>query len=202
FARAAVGGAEAIVAFTAAVLATHRAAQGAERDADADAEPPAAAVAVAYERDHFAGCDLPARESGVASAESNLIPRENGVVHGQSLDLIPREYSEWGRLAAGLHGTATATDAATEGAVVGQHIASRVRCAFCGGGGPRSAFAGGRPFVFGDGDSARRFWAHTDCARFSPEVLVTDAGVWYNVAAALRRARTIKCAACHRRGAS
>ncbi|KAJ2486439.1 hypothetical protein EV174_001104 [Coemansia sp. RSA 2320] len=202
FARAAVGGAEAIVAFTAAVLAAHRAAQGAERDADADAEPPAAAVAVAYERDHFAGCDLPARESGVASAESNLIPRENGVVHGQSLDLIPREYSEWGRLAAGLHGTATATDAATEGAVVGQHIASRVRCAFCGGGGPRSAFAGGRPFVFGDGDSARRFWAHTDCARFSPEVLVTDAGVWYNVAAALRRARTIKCAACHRRGAS
>ncbi|KAJ2086408.1 hypothetical protein GGI16_006611, partial [Coemansia sp. S142-1] len=106
----------------------------------------------------------------------------------------------WGRLAAGLHGTATATDANDRGAVIGRSdCASLPRCAFCASDDPRGGFAGGRPFLSHEG---RPFWAHDACARYSPEVLVSDSGAWYNVAAALRRARTIKCAACRKRGAS
>ncbi|KAI9466473.1 hypothetical protein BX667DRAFT_485138 [Coemansia mojavensis] len=86
------------------------------------------------------------------------------------------------------------------------------KCAFCGeeavyerdilGG-----FAGDHPFILAstteDGTSLRRrFWAHDACARYSPEVLVSDSGKWFNVAAALRRGRTIKCAICKRRGAT
>ncbi|KAJ1952806.1 hypothetical protein IWQ62_006140, partial [Dispira parvispora] len=47
----------------------------------------------------------------------------------------------------------------------------------------------------------RTFWVHDACARYSPEVVVVD-GVWYNVTAALRRGRTIKCVVCRERGAT
>ncbi|KAJ2283757.1 hypothetical protein GGH14_000632 [Coemansia sp. RSA 370] len=86
------------------------------------------------------------------------------------------------------------------------------RCAFCGEDGVDESsilggFAGERPFVLmstsEDGEvRRRRFWAHDACARYSPEVLVSESGQWFNVAPALRRARTIKCAGCKRRGAT
>ncbi|KAJ2805259.1 hypothetical protein H4R20_002163 [Coemansia guatemalensis] len=86
------------------------------------------------------------------------------------------------------------------------------RCAFCSEDDQYQrdllgAFAAEQPFVLSmerdDGTvRRRRFWAHTACAKYSPEVLVTEAGQWFNVAAALRRARTIKCAECKRRGAT
>ncbi|KAJ2081933.1 hypothetical protein H4R24_001965 [Coemansia sp. RSA 988] len=87
-----------------------------------------------------------------------------------------------------------------------------LRCAFCSEDDQYQrdilgAFAAEQPFVLSterdDGTvRRRRFWAHTACAKYSPEVLVTEAGQWFNVAAALRRARTIKCAECKRRGAT
>ncbi|PIA17269.1 hypothetical protein COEREDRAFT_86268 [Coemansia reversa NRRL 1564] len=86
------------------------------------------------------------------------------------------------------------------------------RCAFCSEDDQSQrdllgTFAAEQPFVLSmvrdDGTvRRRRFWAHTACAKYSPEVLVTEAGQWFNVAAALRRARTIKCAECKRRGAT
>ncbi|KAJ2347059.1 hypothetical protein GGH91_001978, partial [Coemansia sp. RSA 2671] len=163
FARAAVGDAESILAFTAGALAACRAQAGGAL----------AGLAAAYERDTFdASYQAPA----------------------------PAAARGWGRLAAGLHGTATATDASDRGAVIGRaDCASLPRCAFCASDDPGGGFAGGRPFVSHEG---RAFWAHDACARYSPEVLVTAGGAWYNVAAALRRARTIKCAACRKRGAS
>ncbi|KAJ2490423.1 hypothetical protein IWW37_003164 [Coemansia sp. RSA 2050] len=163
FARAAVGDAESILAFTAGALAACRAQMG-------DA---LAGLAAAYERDTF---DMEYQAT------------------------MPVVRGGWGRLAAGLHGTATATDANDRGAVIGHAgCASLPRCAFCASDDPRDGFAGGRPFMSHEG---RQFWAHDSCARYSPEVLVTDSGTWYNVAAALRRARTIKCAVCRKRGAS
>ncbi|KAJ2807195.1 hypothetical protein H4S07_003639, partial [Coemansia furcata] len=172
FARAAVGDAESIVAFTAGALAACRAQMGSDA---------LAGLAAAYERDSFDAEYQP---------PLGLEPGAGGS-------------SGWGRLAAGLHGTATATDANDRGAVIGQADSAsqqQPRCAFCAAGEDGNAFAGGgRPFVSHEG---RRFWAHDACARCAPEVLVTDSGVWYNVEAALRRARTIKCAGCRKRGAA
>lgn len=91
------------------------------------------------------------------------------------------------------------------------------RCAFCGEDDPErgeylGGFVGERPLVLetthDDGAvQRRRFWAHEACSRYSPEVLAPDMDgednqKWYNVAVALRRARTIKCAACKKRGAT
>ncbi|KAJ2868356.1 hypothetical protein GGH94_000196 [Coemansia aciculifera] len=139
-----------------------------------------AGLAAAYERDAF---DPEYQEASAGPAA--LAARGGG----------------WGRVAAGLHGTATATAASDRGAVIGRSgcCASQPRCGFCASDEARGGFAGGRPFLSHEG---RAFWAHDACARYSPEVLVTGAGVWYNVAAALRRARTMKCAACRKRGAS
>ncbi|KAJ1885958.1 hypothetical protein LPJ66_009866, partial [Kickxella alabastrina] len=90
---------------------------------------------------------------------------------------------------------------------------SQPQCAFCGSADSAQAaalggFAGNRPFVLttmtAAGDTRhQRFWAHHACARGSPEVLMSpSSGQWFNVAAALRRGRTITCAACHKRGAT
>ncbi|KAI8320186.1 hypothetical protein GQ54DRAFT_334987 [Martensiomyces pterosporus] len=85
------------------------------------------------------------------------------------------------------------------------------RCAFCGDEDPNDkelgGFASSRPFILTshteDGAvKRRRFWTHYACAKYSPEVLVSESGQWYNVAAALKRARTIKCAGCKQRGAT
>ncbi|KAJ1773946.1 hypothetical protein IW140_003187 [Coemansia sp. RSA 1813] len=86
------------------------------------------------------------------------------------------------------------------------------RCAFCGDEDPDAdgllgGFVENRPLVLTttrDSGKVRRqrFWAHVACAEYSPEVLVSEGGQWYNVAAALRRARTIKCAVCKKRGAT
>ncbi|KAJ1966446.1 hypothetical protein GGI12_000090 [Dipsacomyces acuminosporus] len=85
------------------------------------------------------------------------------------------------------------------------------RCAFCGDEDPNEEVLGGfvenRPFILTstseDGAiKRRRFWVHSACAKYSPEVLVSEGGQWYNVAAALKRARTIKCAGCKQRGAT
>ncbi|KAJ1797230.1 hypothetical protein LPJ59_003269 [Coemansia sp. RSA 2399] len=86
------------------------------------------------------------------------------------------------------------------------------RCAFCGDEDPDTdgllgGFVENRPLVLTttrDSGKIRRqrFWAHVACAKYSPEVLVSESGQWYNIAAALRRARTIKCAVCRKRGAA
>lgn len=46
------------------------------------------------------------------------------------------------------------------------------------------------------------FWVHDRCARFSPEVYQATDGTWYNVAATIRRGRTLKCTECQERGAT
>ncbi|KAJ2636746.1 hypothetical protein GGF40_002818 [Coemansia sp. RSA 1286] len=124
----------------------------------------------------------------------------------------------WNTLAAGLHGTTTQATSVTS-TIFAPGIKSRIggcaagvpRCAFCGSADPAVAsalggFAGGMPFVLtstiGGQTRRQRFWAHDACARGSPEVVVSACGQWYNVAAALRRGRTIACAGCRRRGAT
>ncbi|ORX72700.1 hypothetical protein DL89DRAFT_81687 [Linderina pennispora] len=90
-------------------------------------------------------------------------------------------------------------------------VESLPRCAFCGDADPCDDTLGGfvnnQPFILTtttESGSVRRqrFWAHYACAKYSPEVLVSKDNKWYNVAVALRRARTIKCAGCKQRGAS
>jgi hypothetical protein len=44
------------------------------------------------------------------------------------------------------------------------------------------------PFQY---EKARYFWVHDACARYSPEVFVTDDNVWYNVSKAIKRGRSM-----------
>ncbi|KAJ2889051.1 hypothetical protein FB639_000194 [Coemansia asiatica] len=143
--------------------------------------------------------------------DDTFVPSQRPDVSGTSTEL-------WNTLANGLHGTTTqASDVAR--AIYAPGIKSRIggcaagmpRCAFCGSADPAQTaalggFAGGLPFVLpsnvGGQIRRQRFWAHDACARGSPEVLVSASGQWYNVAAALRRGRTIVCAGCRRRGAT
>ncbi|KAI9592419.1 hypothetical protein BDF19DRAFT_416323 [Syncephalis fuscata] len=48
----------------------------------------------------------------------------------------------------------------------------------------------------------QRFWVHDACARFSPEVHVALDGTWYNVTAAVRRGKKLRCIGCQERGAT
>ncbi|KAJ2900374.1 hypothetical protein IWW38_000541 [Coemansia aciculifera] len=149
----------------------------------------------------FAAEALAGHPQALEAYERDTFAQESAATAVAAVDEGP---GGWRRLAAGLHGTAVA--AFDGSAVIGRPSAAAVRrCAFCGGdeeaGG---AFAGARAFELGGGAV---FWAHDACARYSPEVLATaggggGGGGWFNVAAALRRARTIKCAACRRRGAT
>ncbi|KAJ2458572.1 hypothetical protein GGF42_001992, partial [Coemansia sp. RSA 2424] len=191
FARAAVADAESIVAFAAGVVA----------------EASTAAVAAASTSQT---ADL-AQPTGLAQPIEPMQPIHSAYEldsFGAASSLDAAELGGWQRLAAGLHGTAAAGGGGGD-AVIGRADSAaqhQRRCAFCGGAdSARDAFvAGGRPFVLGGGGGGAGavFWAHDACARHSPEVLATATGAWYNVAAALRRARTIKCARCRKRGAS
>ncbi|RKP13432.1 hypothetical protein BJ684DRAFT_16167 [Piptocephalis cylindrospora] len=100
----------------------------------------------------------------------------------------------------------------------------RRRCALCNDDteeddSGRNPFIGTHPFLYFpgtevDGEEARglgisipvtrkdTFWVHDRCARFSPEVYQAMDGTWYNVAATVRRGRTLKCTECHERGAT
>ncbi|RUS18774.1 hypothetical protein BC937DRAFT_88346 [Endogone sp. FLAS-F59071] len=51
-------------------------------------------------------------------------------------------------------------------------------------------------------EKKRTFWVHDACARYSPEVFVTKENEWYNVTAALRRGRGMRCAFCKEKGAT
>ncbi|KAJ1675381.1 hypothetical protein EV182_001383, partial [Spiromyces aspiralis] len=93
----------------------------------------------------------------------------------------------------------------------------RRRCAFCGEDELVSEekgleFISNIPFLsirtFSNGKSKyQRFWAHIACAKHSPEVVVirdpeNGEEVWYNVAAAMRRGRSLRCTCCRQRGAT
>ncbi|RUP51248.1 hypothetical protein BC936DRAFT_149251, partial [Jimgerdemannia flammicorona] len=81
-------------------------------------------------------------------------------------------------------------------------------CSFCNDddtSGQYGGFIG--PFVIATmnrrGEEKKRsFWVHDACARYSPEVFVTKEDEWYNVTAALRRGRGMKCAYCKEKGAT
>ncbi|KAJ1826618.1 hypothetical protein LPJ56_002085 [Coemansia sp. RSA 2599] len=191
FARAPIGDVDGIVAFTERMLGQCK--------GDAQLSHLASLVSgipAIYEPDAFDDTYVPTQHLDAGSTSAEL----------------------WNTLATGLHGTTTQASAVTR-AIYAPGIKSRIggcaagmpRCAFCGSADPALAaalggFAGGKPFVLTStaGGQARRqrFWAHDACARGSPEVLVSATGQWYNVAAALRRGRTIVCAGCRRRGAT
>ncbi|KAJ2160990.1 hypothetical protein GGF46_001849 [Coemansia sp. RSA 552] len=229
FARAAVGDVDSIVQFTSSMLKKYR-----------DQE------------------QMAADEAQMTDVFTELLAVYEPDTFDTSYDPQVLNDSLWSKLAVGLHGTTTSTDATTRSSVLGRVIGRtqrgritsiigtdgsadelnssgssdsstkdrRVakgkrgvapedfmpRCGFCGEdsfgkGSLLGGFAGGRPFVITstreDGSvRRRRFWAHEGCAKYSPEVLVSENGQWYNVAPALRRARTIKCADCKRRGAT
>ncbi|KAJ2517812.1 hypothetical protein GGI11_003050 [Coemansia sp. RSA 2049] len=200
---------------------------------------------------------------------AHLVDTVSGLIAVYKSDIFDSSYKPsdqessnlWTKLAVGLHGTITATNALTKAAVLGRAIGqsrrartisvmddisdarqesendemsykgsaardgqidtkindsksrnTTPRCAFCleedpDTGGLLDGFIENRPLVLTTThDSGKikrqRFWAHVSCAKYSPEVLLSEGGQWYNVAAALRRARTIKCAVCKRRGAT
>ncbi|ORX89490.1 hypothetical protein K493DRAFT_340602 [Basidiobolus meristosporus CBS 931.73] len=69
-------------------------------------------------------------------------------------------------------------------------------CAFCNDEDPNilGGFIGPKPFVYikvtNEGNKKRKsFWTHDACARYSPEVVQTKEGDWYNVSMALNRGR-------------
>ncbi|KAL1919119.1 uncharacterized protein VTP21DRAFT_2501 [Calcarisporiella thermophila] len=90
-----------------------------------------------------------------------------------------------------------------------QQWRKRKICAFCNDDDTSvlGEFVGPYPFVTcvvnRNGQIQKKsFWAHDACARYSPEVLVSKEGEWYNVSVALRRGRAMKCAACRDKGAT
>ncbi|KAI8912526.1 hypothetical protein EDD86DRAFT_201604 [Gorgonomyces haynaldii] len=48
----------------------------------------------------------------------------------------------------------------------------------------------------------RVFWVHEACAQYSPEVVLTADGEWFNVLTALRRAKKLRCHKCKEKGAN
>ncbi|RKP34955.1 hypothetical protein BJ085DRAFT_40155 [Dimargaris cristalligena] len=88
---------------------------------------------------------------------------------------------------------------------------SRKICAFClddekAPGSKTGPFIGPYPFVYPVSSRKgttkfRQFWAHDACARYSPEVVVVN-DEWYNVTAALKRGRQMKCIRCREKGAT
>ncbi|KAJ2781859.1 hypothetical protein H4R18_002622 [Coemansia javaensis] len=216
FARAAVGDAESIVQFATGVLSRLRAQDQQSAadifsglvapyepdvfDASYDPQAPDAAGAL---WDRLAtGLHGTTTATTTATAASRPLGRSAAVVGRIVGGARPR-----GRLGAGAGDNDGDDDPGARSARrAGDDAAPR--CGFCGGDGSSlGGFAGGRPFVLttpgaGGAVRRRRFWAHEACARCSPEVLATADGRWYNVAAALRRTRAIKCAGCRRRGAT
>ncbi|KAJ2759854.1 hypothetical protein IWQ56_005631, partial [Coemansia nantahalensis] len=210
FARAAVSDAGSIVQFTTSVLDQCR---GQER-------PTAAAAAVAHMADLFSGLQVPyeldvldtAYNPDTADSSSSLWNKLAVGLHGTTTSANPLGRSAvLGRILGGPR-RQQQQQTGDDGGDVGSEELVR-RCAFCGEDGSSQpdvlgGFAGDRPFILttaaADGAVRRRqrFWAHDACARYSPEVLATDDGRWYNVAAALRRTRAMKCAVCRRRGAT
>ncbi|KAK9722491.1 hypothetical protein K7432_002643 [Basidiobolus ranarum] len=82
-------------------------------------------------------------------------------------------------------------------------------CAFCNDEDPNilGGFIGPQPFVYikvtTEGSKKRKsFWTHDACARYSPEVVQTKEGDWYNVSMALNRGRKMRCAVCKEKGAT
>jgi len=78
------------------------------------------------------------------------------------------------------------------------------KCAFCDEGEYTSgeSFINHYPFQPGDPKLNHLFWAHETCAIYSPGVYKTVEGHWFEVSAALVRARKTKCAECKHRGAT
>lgn len=70
-------------------------------------------------------------------------------------------------------------------------------CVFCNDEGTdKDSFLGPLPFLMSStnryGETKRRsFWAHNNCARYSPEVIQAKDGTWFNVTTAMRRGRTV-----------
>ncbi|ORX59840.1 hypothetical protein BCR36DRAFT_408217 [Piromyces finnis] len=78
------------------------------------------------------------------------------------------------------------------------------KCAFCDEGEYTSGetFISHYPFKPGDSKLNHLFWAHENCAIYSPGVYKTVEGHWFNLSDALVRARKTKCAECKHRGAT
>jgi len=78
------------------------------------------------------------------------------------------------------------------------------KCAFCDEGDFTSgeAFINPYPFRPGHDRLTQPFWAHEYCAYYTPGVYKSVEGHWFNVSAALERARKTKCAECKHRGAT
>ncbi|KAJ2675361.1 hypothetical protein IWW42_001145 [Coemansia sp. RSA 1085] len=213
FARSAVGDIDGVVQFTSNVLSKYRK-QSLAANSDSSVDMFADVVAV-YEPDEFdTSYNMP-------SATGNTWSKLAVGLHGTTTWMDGTGQSAvLGRIAgqsrrSHISDVIEAGDGSDKSDANGSNdrlLDIIPRCAFCGeeavyerdilGG-----FAGDHPFILAstteDGTSLRRrFWAHDACARYSPEVLVSDSGKWFNVAAALRRGRTIKCAICKRRGAT
>eukprot|EP00833_Pecoramyces_ruminatium_P013366 jgi/Orpsp1_1/1187398/evm.model.d7180000057413.1 len=78
------------------------------------------------------------------------------------------------------------------------------KCAFCDEGEFTSgeAFIHHYPFRPGHSKLSQPFWAHENCAYYSPGVYKSVEGHWFNVSIALEHARKTKCAECKHRGAT
>ncbi|KAJ1913092.1 hypothetical protein H4219_005352 [Mycoemilia scoparia] len=116
-----------------------------------------------------------------------------------------------------LEGNAIPMDAGQSYGILKKHHHRR-RCGFCGeddlgesntdGSRNGSGFISEIPLlstqVLSDGVvKHRRFWAHITCALYSPEVVMVEkTNKWYNVAAAMRRGRSLRCVKCHQKGAT
>ncbi|KAJ1728514.1 hypothetical protein LPJ61_003996, partial [Coemansia biformis] len=221
FARAAVSDAETIVHFTSSVLDQYR---------DQKQLTPAAEHMVDVLSGLLAPYELDAFDASYDphTANDNSVWNKLAVgLHGTTTSANPLGRSAvLGKIVSSsrrIHPARRLIDAGDDGSgdggagsVVHAHEVTSedlmLRCAFCGEDSASQQavlgeFVRDQPFILTttcvDGTPRRRrFWAHDACARYSPEVLVTEDGQWYNVAAALRRSRAIKCAVCKRRGAT
>ncbi|KAJ2710681.1 hypothetical protein H4R19_003630, partial [Coemansia spiralis] len=217
FARAAVSDAESIVQFTTSVLNQYRAQECPEATA-ATAGHMAdllSGLVAPYEPDSF---DTAYDPSAAGSSANSLWNKLAVGLHGTTTSANPLGRSAvLGRILGGARRQLDSGDGGTAGGgpdatdIACEELT--LRCAFCGEDSSSQpevlgGFAGEQPFILttagadGTVQRRRRFWAHDACARYSPEVLATDDGRWYNVAAALRRTRAMKCAVCRRRGAT
>jgi len=86
---------------------------------------------------------------------------------------------------------------ADQGYLMTERWKTKKICAFCNDEGTvKDSFLGPLPFLMSStnrhGETKRRsFWAHNNCARYSPEVIQAKDGTWYNVTTAMRRGRTV-----------
>ncbi|KAI9501531.1 hypothetical protein BX070DRAFT_37661 [Coemansia spiralis] len=230
FARAAVGDAESIVEFTKQMLAKYQ--RMYQQNASKDSVDTFAGILDVYEPDTFDTSYTHVIQDNslwkrlaiglhgtTASTGAIAKPAIFGKVVGlsnrsriiSSIDSTSDEDTSNGQK----HNAGTSRQSNSKKSSVEQYLSPHEllpRCAFCGDDDPdENGLLGGFiencPLILTstreDGViRRRRFWAHVACAKYSPEVLTSSSGRWYNVAAALRRARTIKCAKCKKRGAT